>query len=98
MHGWFRSGVGYAIDPCKVVLAPVHEGDRHPPPGALTYGRTGHGAGRIVFPGDGRVAGNDILRSDCNDVVDTGFFGTGWGAKCAGGTRPCPVFTLLTFR
>ncbi|MER6126575.1 peptidase M23 [Streptomyces sp. NPDC001795] len=90
VYGWSFSGVNYAIDHYKVVPASMrHDGDRHPPAGALMYWDTGHRAGHIaVYLGGGKVASNDILRPGYIDVVDAGLFETKWNAKYIGWTPP----------
>ncbi len=90
VYGWSFSGVQYAIDHYKVVPASMrHDGDRHPPPGALMYWDTGHRAGHIaVYLGEGKVASNDILRPGYIDVVDAGLIESKWGAKYIGWTPP----------
>ncbi|MFK0142550.1 peptidase M23 [Streptomyces murinus] len=90
VYGWSYSGVVYAIDHYKVVPASMrHDGDRHPPPGALMYWDTGHRAGHIaVYLGNGKIASNDILRPGYIDVVDAGLVESKWGAKYIGWTPP----------
>lgn len=90
VYGWSFSGVNYAIDHYKVVPASMrHDGDRHPPPGALMYWDTGHRAGHIaVYLGGGKIASNDILRPGYIDVVDAGLIESKWGAKYIGWTPP----------
>ncbi|WP_329020475.1 peptidase M23 [Streptomyces sp. NBC_01601] len=90
VYGWSYSGVTYAIDQYKVVPASMrHDGDRHPPAGALMYWDTGHRAGHIaVYVGGGKVASNDILRPGYIDIVDAGLFETKWNAKYIGWTPP----------
>ncbi|MEU5425778.1 peptidase M23 [Streptomyces olivoreticuli] len=90
VYGWSFSGVDYAIDHYTVVPKDMrHDGDRHPPPGALMYWDTGHRAGHIaVYLGDGKIASNDILRSGYIDVVDADLIETKWGAKYVGWTPP----------
>ncbi|MEW1760388.1 peptidase M23 [Streptomyces cyaneofuscatus] len=90
VYGWNVSGVNYAIDHYSVVPKSMqHDGDRHPPAGALMYWDTGHRAGHIaVYLGDGKVASNDILRPGYIDVVDAELFETKWGAKYIGWTPP----------
>lgn len=90
VYGWNYSGVSYAIDHYTVVPADMrHDGDRHPPPGALMYWDTGHRAGHIaVYLGDGKIASNDILRSGYIDIVDAGLIESKWGAKYVGWTPP----------
>ncbi|MEV7156986.1 peptidase M23 [Streptomyces misionensis] len=90
VYGWSFSGVNYAIDHYKVVPASMrHDGDRHPPPGALMYWDTGHRAGHIaVYLGNGKIASNDILRPGYIDVVDAGLIESKWGAKYVGWTPP----------
>ncbi|WP_432156096.1 peptidase M23 [Streptomyces sp. bgisy153] len=90
VYGWSFSGVNYAIDHYKVVPASMrHDGDRHPPPGALMYWDTGHRAGHIaVYLGDGKIASNDILRPGYIDVVDAGLIESKWGSKYIGWTPP----------
>lgn len=90
VYGWSYSGVTYAIDHYTVVPAAMrHDGDRHPPPGALMYWDTGHRAGHIaVYLGDGKIASNDILRPGYIDVVDAGLIETRWNARYVGWTPP----------
>ncbi|MFI0742478.1 peptidase M23 [Streptomyces sp. NPDC021100] len=90
VYGWSFSGVNYAIDHYNVVPKDMrHDGDRHPPPGALMYWDTGHRAGHIaVYLGGGKIASNDILRSGYIDVVDADLIETKWGAKYVGWTPP----------
>ncbi|MFI6529480.1 peptidase M23 [Streptomyces uncialis] len=90
VYGWNVSGVNYAIDHYSVVPKSMqHDGDRHPPAGALMYWDTGHRAGHIaVYLGNGKVASNDILRPGYIDVVDAELFETKWGAKYIGWTPP----------
>ncbi|WP_060880519.1 hypothetical protein [Streptomyces scabiei] len=90
VYGWNFSGVNYAIDHYSVVPKSMqHDGDRHPPAGALMYWDTGHRAGHIaVYLGDGKVASNDIMRPGYIDVVDAELFETKWGAKYIGWTPP----------
>ncbi|MBQ0890707.1 peptidase M23 [Streptomyces sp. RM72] len=90
VYGWQFSGVNYAIDHYSVVPKSMqHDGDRHPPAGALMYWDTGHRAGHIaVYLGDGKVASNDILRPGYIDVVDAELFETKWGARYIGWTPP----------
>jgi hypothetical protein len=90
VYGWQFSGVNYAIDHYQVVPKSMqHDGDRHPPAGALMYWDTGHRAGHIaVYLGNGKVASNDILRPGYIDVVDAELFETKWGAKYIGWTPP----------
>ncbi|MFF8993987.1 peptidase M23 [Streptomyces sp. NPDC014983] len=90
VYGWSYSGVIYAIDHYTVEPASMrHDGDRHPPPGALMYWDTGHRAGHIaVYLGNGKIASNDILRPGYIDVVDAGLIESKWGAKYVGWTPP----------
>ncbi|KFG71449.1 NlpC/P60 family protein [Streptomyces mutabilis] len=90
VYGWNFSGVNYAIDHYSVVPKSMqHDGDRHPPAGALMYWDTGHRAGHIaVYLGDGKVASNDILRPGYIDIVDAELFETKWGARYIGWTPP----------
>ncbi|MEV1040455.1 peptidase M23 [Streptomyces sp. NPDC050204] len=90
VYGWNFSGVNYAIDHYKVVPADMrHDGDRHPPPGALMYWDTGHRAGHIaVYLGDGLVASNDISRPGYVDIVKADAFEHKWRAKYVGWTPP----------
>ncbi|MFF9785681.1 peptidase M23 [Streptomyces nigrescens] len=89
-YGWSVSGVNYAIDHYQVVPASMrHDGDRHPPAGALMYWDTHHRAGHIaIYLGDGKVASNDILRPGFIDVVDAELIETKWGSKYIGWTPP----------
>ncbi|MFH0246363.1 peptidase M23 [Streptomyces sp. HK10] len=90
VYGWNVSGVYYAIDHYKVVPADMrHDGDRHPPPGALMYWDTGRRAGHIaVYLGNGLVASNDIERKGHIDIVKADAFETKWRAKYVGWTPP----------
>ncbi|GGU39427.1 peptidase M23 [Streptomyces violascens] len=90
VYGWSFSGVDYAIDHYQVVPKDMrHDGDRHPPPGALMYWTTGHRAGHIaVYVGNGKVASNDILRVGYIDVVPAELFESKWGAHYVGWTPP----------
>lgn len=90
VYGWNFSGVDYAIDHYTVVPPDMrHDGDRHPPPGALMYWDTGHRAGHIaVYLGDGKIASNDILRRGYIDIVDADLIEQKWQAKYVGWTPP----------
>ncbi|MFJ4700548.1 peptidase M23 [Streptomyces sp. NPDC088768] len=90
VYGWNFSGVNYAIDHYSVVPKSMqHDGDRHPPAGALMYWDTGHRAGHIaVYLGDGKVASSDILRPGYIDIVDAELLETKWGARYIGWTPP----------
>lgn len=90
VYGWSFSGVDYAIDMYTVLPASMrHDGDRHPPPGALMYWDTGHRAGHIaVYLGGGKIASNDILRPGYIDIVAAGLIETKWGARYVGWTPP----------
>ncbi|WP_019061431.1 hypothetical protein [Streptomyces prunicolor] len=90
VYGWNFSGVSYAIDHYKVVPADMrHDGDRHPPPGALMYWDTGHRAGHIaVYLGNGEIASNDVKRLGYIDIVKADFIERTWKAKYVGWTPP----------
>ncbi|MDJ0346712.1 peptidase M23 [Streptomyces sp. H10-C2] len=89
-YGWSASGVGYAIDHYTVVPADMrHNGDRHPPPGALMYWTTGHRAGHIaIYLGNGQIVSNDITRPGYLDIVPADAIEQRWRAMYVGWTPP----------
>ncbi|MEU5900341.1 peptidase M23 [Streptomyces venezuelae] len=90
IYGWSFSGVQYAIDHYTVVPASMrHDGDRHPPPGALMYWDTGHRAGHIaVYIGNGKIVSNDVKRNHYVDIVPADAPEKQWGARYVGWTPP----------
>ncbi|MFI1621871.1 CHAP domain-containing protein [Streptomyces lydicus] len=91
-YGYRYAGVNLAIDNYRQWTPGSyrHNGDRHPPPGALMYWDTGKGkAGHVaIYLGHGEIASNDIKRVGYIDVVPANEIEKRWGADYQGWSPP----------
>lgn len=90
-YGWGFSGTPYAIDQYTSVMPANfrHDGDRHPPVGALLFWDTGRRAGHVaIYVGGGQVASNDIVTQGAISIVPADQIEKKWGAKYLGWSPP----------